>query len=642
MNNLKDNIFKGLSYSSRDYDSIMADLVALLRSGSLGSDWDNLSEADPLFIMMSLMAAHTDILNYMLDYRVLENYMSTAKERASLVRIANSAGYKIRSFRPAYAEFVFDPSANLVEPTSLQKMAQFKPTANNNRIGWVYVGENITLDANSAGTRLPFVQGAIQTLTFSLDQLAQMTKIFSTSQVAIGSNMAGIETSTMKIGDTVWTEVGSVLGRSAADRVYELNVDTLRTTYIKFPSDMYTVSPEYISNLNAVLTYIVTAGTDVTIQPSKIVHTTDPNLIFKKPETDPYFVLGSDPATPDEIREGYKMYLYSGDSLISLADIKNYILNTQKVVPNINKCLVIDSTLDTNFGQGDYLSFNPGEFGVYLLKQGNQKLRNSELEKLFNEISKKKPAATYIKVFNNVDPLPGEFTEGLVLPATTHLRISWDTLTEEDFRDLFIQSLKVPGINSGNNLLETTIEEDDLIYKICGIEVARIASPEGNFAFTSSYTNGDSNHAYVDIDTSSMIPVNRTVSEVSWTKEAPNKLYWRDTTVPAGTQPEQLIRKEIFVKLNVMPEEMLTPSVANPDYQAFKDLIANYINNKNIGEPLESFEIASLIINDPRFTKLYKSGITINLGYIGESPTDKLTPKYNEFLNISTDNIIKE
>ena len=51
------------------------------------------------------MAAHTDILNYMIDYRILENYMSTAKERASLVRIANSVGYKIRSFRPAYATF---------------------------------------------------------------------------------------------------------------------------------------------------------------------------------------------------------------------------------------------------------------------------------------------------------------------------------------------------------------------------------------------------------------------------------------------------------------------------------------------------------------------------------------------------------
>ena len=81
MSTLKDKIFKGLSYTSRDYESIMADMIKLLRNGEIyKKEGFNLSEADPMFIELSLMAAHTDILNYMLDYRILENYI-TKKHR---------------------------------------------------------------------------------------------------------------------------------------------------------------------------------------------------------------------------------------------------------------------------------------------------------------------------------------------------------------------------------------------------------------------------------------------------------------------------------------------------------------------------------------------------------------------------------
>ena len=82
----------------------MGELIELMPQ--LSSNWNNISEADIIFIMLSLMSAHKDILNYMLDYRILESYMSTAKERASLVRIANSFGYKIPSYKAAKANLM--------------------------------------------------------------------------------------------------------------------------------------------------------------------------------------------------------------------------------------------------------------------------------------------------------------------------------------------------------------------------------------------------------------------------------------------------------------------------------------------------------------------------------------------------------
>jgi hypothetical protein len=398
---LKENLLSKLSYTSRDYESIMKDLINILKSDDTFKvkNWDNLSEADPLFIILSLMAAHTDILNYMIDYRILENYMSTAKERASLVRIANSVGYKIRSFRPAYA--TFKVTKNSSTPTTLELEPLGNQFTDGSRVGWVYAGptRKLTAEDLTNGTYLGFVQGTIATLDILPSEISNRTHIISNMQVAIGSNIDNTITSRLETAGAikeVWTEVESVLGKTG--QVYELNVDPLGTTYIRFPLDF---DPIKYTNSKMTLTYLVTNGFETQVQPPSISNPSLLNFTFER-GTDSIFVYGSNPATTDEIREGYKMYMYSGDSLISLADIKNYILNIQKLVPGIKKCLVIDSTLDTGFGEGS-AEFAPGCFGVFVLKDNNIQLtegEGSELSLLQADIDAKKPAGTKASIAN--------------------------------------------------------------------------------------------------------------------------------------------------------------------------------------------------------------------------------------------------
>lgn len=414
---LKENLLSKLSYTSRDYESIMRDLINILKSDDTFKvkNWDNLSEADPLFIILSLMAAHTDILNYMIDYRILENYMSTAKERASLVRIANSVGYKIRSFRPAYATFKITA---LSAPTTLELEPLGNQFIDGSGVGWVYAGptRELTAEDLTNGTYLGFVQGAIATLDIQPSAISNRTHIISNMQVAIGSNIDNTITSRLETtgtsGEEVWTEVESVLGKTG--QVYELNVDPLGTTYIRFPLDF---DPTKYTNSTMTLTYLVTNGFETQVQPTSISNLSLSNFAFERGDNS-IFVYGSNPATTDEIREGYKMYMYSGDSLISLADIKNYILNTQKLVPGIKKCLVIDSTLDTGFGEGSD-EFDPGCFGVFVLKDNNIQLtegEGSELSLLQADIDAKKPAGTVASIANPIkqpirielNPLPSE------------------------------------------------------------------------------------------------------------------------------------------------------------------------------------------------------------------------------------------
>ena len=471
---LKENLLSKLSYTSRDYESIMRDLINILKSDDTFKvkNWDNLSEADPLFIILSLMAAHTDILNYMIDYRILENYMSTAKERASLVRIANSVGYKIRSFRPAYATFKITA---LSTPATLELEPLGKQFTDGSGVGWVYAGptKELTAEDLTNGTYLGFVQGAIATLKIWPSKISNRTHIISNMQVAIGSNIDNTVTSRLKItgtsGEEEWTEVESVLGKTG--QVYELNVDPLGTTYIRFPSDF---DPTKYADSPMTLTYLVTNGFETQVQPSSISNL---NLTFEK-GVKSIFVYGSNPATTDEIREGYKMYMYSGDSLISLADIKNYILNTQKLVPGIKKCLVIDSTLDTSFGKGsaefDPEAFKPGEFGVYMLKDNNIELTDNELNLLQEDIDAKKPAGTVATIANptkqpiriELNPLPSEqadanFIKSIIVEYVNNKEIGESLSAGEIFELIFSARPKLYNKGLVVELLKEASDDDD-------------------------------------------------------------------------------------------------------------------------------------------------------------------------------------
>jgi hypothetical protein len=179
------------------------------------------------------------------------------------------------------------------------------------------------------------------------------------------------------------------------------------------------------------LTYLVTNGFETQVQPSSISNL---NLTFEK-GANSIFVYGSNPATTDEIREGYKMYMYSGDSLISLADIKNYILNIQKLVPGIKKCLVIDSTLDTSFGKGS-AELDPGCFGVFVLKDNNTPLtedEGGELSLLQEDIDAKKPAGTVAIIGN---------------PTKQPIRIELNPLPSEEADVNFIKSIIIEYVNN--------------------------------------------------------------------------------------------------------------------------------------------------------------------------------------------------
>lgn len=88
-----------ISYTSKDYASILDDLIASV--SGITEKWQVLDENDPGVIMLKLMSILGDMLFYTQDMQALEVYPNSVTQRKNAATIYKLIGYKMRWYRSA-------------------------------------------------------------------------------------------------------------------------------------------------------------------------------------------------------------------------------------------------------------------------------------------------------------------------------------------------------------------------------------------------------------------------------------------------------------------------------------------------------------------------------------------------------------
>lgn len=88
-----------ISYTSKDYASILDDLIASV--SGITEKWQVLDESDPGVIMIKLMSIIGDMLFYTQDQQALEVYPNSVTQRKNAATIYKLIGYKMRWYRSA-------------------------------------------------------------------------------------------------------------------------------------------------------------------------------------------------------------------------------------------------------------------------------------------------------------------------------------------------------------------------------------------------------------------------------------------------------------------------------------------------------------------------------------------------------------
>lgn len=90
---------KALSYTSKDYNSILADLVDAIPS--LTDKWTSREDSDPGIVLLKEMSALGDMLCYNFDKQALEYYAPTVTQRKNAQKLFGLVGYNMHWYRCA-------------------------------------------------------------------------------------------------------------------------------------------------------------------------------------------------------------------------------------------------------------------------------------------------------------------------------------------------------------------------------------------------------------------------------------------------------------------------------------------------------------------------------------------------------------
>ena len=409
---VKKALYESLSYTNQSYEEILMDIVNLFtNTDKLNTPWNNISEADIMFIFMSLLSAHKDMLNYMIDYRSLESYMSTARERESMYRIAASFGFKVPSYKASKVNFRLTGGLDTI---NLNKFSSFTDNSGN---VWSYLGDlsDPTYDIEETDTKalsdnIEMYQGNI----YNLDNInpsnfnnKSKSHIVSNKSISIGNNFnnlgcsllyasSGTDIIYFKEVENVYNYTNSTDSNKLEgddQYVYELNVDPQGITYIKLPTNIDLES--FTSGGYAFFfKYLVTSGATVTFADN--IETEDYSL---SPVTGT-FVRGSNPPDRNRFKELFKNYYASADVLVTLSDYRNYVLNKQKSVLGITKCLVADNQSDTLGGSGAGGGSSPLEVGVYILTDENDptEIDSGDISDLLEDLSSRSVSGISVEI----------------------------------------------------------------------------------------------------------------------------------------------------------------------------------------------------------------------------------------------------
>ena len=88
---MANNFLPQVDYTSRDYQSIKDDLIALIPT--YAPEWTNRDPADFGITLIELFSYMGDLLNFYIDRSANEAYISTASQRANVLKIAKLLAY---------------------------------------------------------------------------------------------------------------------------------------------------------------------------------------------------------------------------------------------------------------------------------------------------------------------------------------------------------------------------------------------------------------------------------------------------------------------------------------------------------------------------------------------------------------------
>ena len=267
-----------LSPTKKDYYQIWNELMDV--AGKISERWDPAStnESDPGIVLLKVLTAVADKLNYNIDANTLEAFMPSAAQEESMRKLTEMLGYDMKYYQSATTEVKITYNNNSEEPIgrvlSIDKFTNLKDIDDN--INYV------TLDALSLTSSIPFgnvkcMEGELIECETDDNNIVSMfhlddNKRYFLPETQIAENGIFVSNIENNIEGQEWKKVSNLNAQSLKSKVFKFGFDSQEgLPYIQFPEDISTIIEDGLR-----IRYIRTSGADGNISMGTLSKLTAP------------------------------------------------------------------------------------------------------------------------------------------------------------------------------------------------------------------------------------------------------------------------------------------------------------------------------------------------------------------------------
>ena len=333
-----------IDYTSRDFDSLKSDLVALVgnRTSTTGYSWNPTDYSDLGNVLVEAFAYMGDIMSHYLDRVANETSVDTAVQLNTLLNFANLVDYKPSGPTPSSVNITFtnNTSSAIDLPVGTQVMAplSYGPYSQVyfetiTAYSGLAAGASVTLSAlegKTVNTDRPDLIDSTYNKALPIN-LGNSTGATNQSFTIIDTNI--IDSSLVVyvgqgVAFTQWSYVDSLLEWGASDNVFTTRRNADGTTTVIFgdgvngaiPSNGQVISALYRISVGAAGNIKSNSVTELTFVPGNL----DPQVIT-------YFTVsnglpatgGADPDNLAQLRQKIKAAMFSRGRAVTLSDYAN-------------------------------------------------------------------------------------------------------------------------------------------------------------------------------------------------------------------------------------------------------------------------------------------------------------------------------
>lgn len=313
------------SYTHRDYEGARKEGLAKIPILSKGQ-WTDLNATDPGIIILDYVHALVDMIQYYQDHQALETFMSTAKERANIFRIAKQLSYSILSAKGASVEVTF--STQLIYKDII-KIPRYTSVSTLSGINYLTTEDAYLMPGEHTVT-VRCSQGTLNTYTYTGTGISRLSNVENAANQMIILAGNNIDIDSISIEDSlgrVWKAVDYIVFSGPSERAYQLELNPDDSISVKFGDGERGMVPGTKDSLT--IKYVTTLAAEGRVGENAIVVLNDTILDNEGKYVELYVnnnrasVGGSSSQSSREIKEIAPGVIKAQDRAVTLRDFEN-------------------------------------------------------------------------------------------------------------------------------------------------------------------------------------------------------------------------------------------------------------------------------------------------------------------------------